>query len=108
MWLALPPLTACRFDYPCVGATSQSWERICKRRGGFPPYPMRVVHSLAVVNAHYTERKLHTLEYRLSRLYTWPQQGKERGKSKKLWCTCATLAPYLAASSLRSSFATPL
>jgi hypothetical protein len=74
---------------------------------------------------------LHTLKYRLSRLfYTWRQQGKERerekpkkyganapqlraiwpeslrkGKTQKIRRKCATVARYLASSSLRSSFA---
>ena len=49
--------------------------------------------------------KLHTFEHRLIWLYTWPQQAKKGKKSKNLRRKCATVARYLAASSLRSSFA---
>ncbi len=47
---------------------------------------------------------LHTFEHRLSWFYTCVnRQGKE--KSKKIRRKRATVAPYLAASSLRRSFA---
>jgi len=51
---------------------------------------------MQVVNAHETERdlhKLHSFEYRLSRLYTWRQQAK-KGKNQKIRRKCATVAPY--------------
>ncbi len=63
---------------------------------------MHMVPPLAVVNAHETERdlhKLHTFEYRLSRLYTWPQQAKkgkdpkEREKPKKYGANAPQLHP---------------
>jgi hypothetical protein len=61
---------------------------------------MCVVQPHAAVKVHESERDLHTLhtfEHRLNR------QGK--GKTKKIGRKRATVAPYLAASSLRSSFA---
>ena len=48
------------------------------------------------VNVHERERdmpKLHTSEHRLSRLYTWPQQGKAMEKTQKIRCKCTAIAP---------------
>src|SRR6266851_9793066 len=82
---------------------------------------MCVVQPHTAVKVHESERdlhNLHTFEHRLSRLYTWRQRAK-KGKSQKIGCKCATgapyfekirrkratVAPYLAASSHRRSFA---
>src|SRR5260221_8840723 len=67
---------------------------------------MCVVQPHAAVKVHESERdmhNLHTFEHRLICLYTWRQQARE--KTQKIRRKRATVAPYLAASSLRSSFA---
>src|SRR5216683_7021321 len=57
---------------------------------------MCVVQPHTAVKVHESERdlhNLHTFEHRLSRLYTWRQRAK-KGKSQKIGCKCATVAPY--------------
>src|SRR5258707_3233003 len=67
---------------------------------------MCVVQPHAAVKVHESEHdmhNLHTFEHRLICIYTLRQQARE--KTQKIGRKCATVAPYLAASSHRRSFA---
>ncbi|HKF36872.1 MAG TPA: hypothetical protein VKB35_08225 [Ktedonobacteraceae bacterium] len=70
-----------------------------------------MIQRHAVLKACESERDLHNLhafQHRLGWLYTWPQQAKEREKSKNVRRKRATVAPYLAASRPNSHMPAPL